>query len=220
MFAGIYKINITYNPFGIPLGDSIYYYYHNTDQEIPDHLLPMTTDGEQSNWIDLTIRRSNDNIVSIESRKYFVIKENDLYFYLTENLPKPVTDIRCEHITNLPPDSCSLPNGEYFYSHFNNLYAEYVVRFNDGDIRQYRRFLDTCPDYLYTEQYNESKQILLHAFQMTDKHFYSVTYHQPSGKINQETTCNPQGTLCTVITYIYDKNGNLKNIILPKTNPA
>jgi hypothetical protein len=97
-----------------------------------------------------------------------------------------------------------------FYSHFLDQYAEYIARFNDGDIREYRKFLSTCPDYLFTERYNAFKQIVLRAQQLPDKRFYRVTYHQPGGRKHQGTYCSADGTLCLVTTYVYDKDGEFK----------
>ena len=113
------------------------------------------------------------------------------------------------HITNIPPDSCSF-NREYFYSYFKDLYTEYINRFDDGDIIEYRKFRNECPDYLYTEKFNENKQKTFWSIQLNDKSFYKVSYIQPGDKLEQETFCTFQGTSCKVITYIYDKNGILK----------
>ncbi len=220
LFAGMYKVNITYNPFGIALGDSIYAYYDDFDKDIPyQGKLAMPSNGQISQMIDLKIKRSADTIVSIERNKYYVKKEGGRYFYLTENLPQITTDTRCHHITNLPPDSCSMVN-EYFYSHFIDLYAEYINRFDDGDIREYRKYTDDCPDYLHTEKYNDFKQKTMYAVQLYDKRFYSITYGQPGNKIHQETYCSADGTLCNVTTYVYNKKGELAKKEITQTEPC
>ncbi len=207
LFAGMYKVNVTYNPKGIALGDSIYTYYDDFDKETASAgKLAMLSYGQISNLVDVRIKRSADTVVSIERKKYYIKTEGGRYFYLTENLPQITTDTRCQHITNLPPDSCSMTN-EYYYSHFTDLYAEYINRFTDGDIREYRRYSDYCPDYLYTEKYNDFKQKTMFAQQLYDNRFYSITYGQPGNKIHQETYCSADGTLCNVTTYIYNKKG-------------
>ena len=43
--------------------------------------------------------------------------------------------------------------------------------------------------------------------QLPNKKYYSVTYHQPSEQIHQETYCSEDGTLCNVTTYVYNKKG-------------
>lgn len=220
LFAGVYKVNVAYNPNGIALGDSIYNYYNDTDTDLPNNgKLAMTSDGEITNFIELKIKRSADTIVSIERQKYFIKTDGHRYYYLSQNMPKITTDTSCHHITNLPPDSISIKD-EYFYSHFTDLYAEYINRFEDGDIREYRKYSDWCPDYLYTERYNEFKQKTHYAFQLPDKRFYSISYLQPSGNIHQETYCSADGTLCSVTTYVYDKKGKFVRKEISQTQPC
>lgn len=220
LFAGVYKVRIAYNPNGIALGDSIYNYYHDTDTELPNNgKQAMTGNGDMSNFCTLKIKRSFDTIVTIERQKYYIKTDGYLFFYLSENLQQITTDTRCHHITNLPPDSCSIKN-EYFYNQFNELYNEYIVRFNDGDIREYRRFTNWCPEYLYTERYNEFKKRTNYEYQLPDRRFYSATYNQPSGTIHQETYCSEDGTLCNVTTYIYNKKGEFVKKEFEETAPC
>ncbi|MFZ4725324.1 MAG: hypothetical protein ACOYMD_07720 [Paludibacter sp.] len=220
LFAGVYKINVSYNPNGIAFGDSIYTYYDDFDKNIPytgKQLMPLN--GQITQMIYLKIKRGNDTIVTIERKKYFIKTDGHRFYYLSENLPEITTDTRCHHITDLPPDSCSLKN-EYFYSHFTDLYAEYIARLDDGDIREYRKFSDWCPSYLYTERYNDFKQKTHYELQLPDKRFYSVSYGQPSGRVHQETYCSADGTLCNVTTYIYDKEGKFKRKEFSQTQPC
>lgn len=177
LFAGIYKINVTYNPKGLALGDSIYYYYNDFDKQlINTNKQLMPENGQITQMIDLKIKRSKDTIVHIEGKKYYIKTDGHLYFYMSVNQPKFTTDTSCHHMSNLPPDSFSIKY-EYFYNYFYDLYAEYINRFDDGDIREYRKFVDWCPSYLYTEAYNELKQKTKYELQLPDKRFYSVTYN-------------------------------------------
>jgi hypothetical protein len=208
LFAGVYKINFTYNPNGIELGNGIYSYYNDTDEDIPsDGKLAMYGNGETSNMVELKIKRSADTLVSIERVKYYVKTDGYYYYYFSENVPQIVTDLRCVHITNLPADSSSIPKGEYFYSHFTNIYAEFITRFENGDIQEYRKYRDNCPDEFLTERYNEYKQKYYYAIQLPDGRFYNVTYLQPSGNKKQEMYYSADGKLCTIIDYIYNKQG-------------
>jgi len=220
LFAGIYKVNVTYNPNGIALGDSIYNYYNNTDTELPNNgKLAMPGNGDMSNFCILKIKRSADTLVSIERRKYYINTDGHRYYYHSRYSPKISTDTSCHHITDLLPDSCSMKN-EYFYSYFYDNYAEYINRFADGDIREYRKYSDWCPSYLYTERYNELKQKTHFELQLPDKRFYSVSYNQPSGNIHQETYCSEDGTLCNVTTYIYNKKGVFVRKEVSQTEPC
>jgi hypothetical protein len=220
LFAGIYKVNVTYNPNGIALGDSIYSYYNDFDKNIPingKELMPEQ--GQITQMIDLKIKRSADTIVSIERQKYYIKTNGYNYFYFNKYVDNINTSDGCVHITTLPPDSCSLKN-EYFYNQFNDLYNEYIVRFDDGDIREYRRFTNWCPEYLYTLRYNEFKQRTNYEYQLPDGRFYSVTYNQPSGNIHQETYCSEDGTLCNVTTYMYNQKGEFVKKKLEQTEPC
>jgi hypothetical protein len=220
LFAGIYKVNVTYNPFGLVLGDSIYTYYNDFDKNIPNNgKQPMPEQGQVTQMMDLKIKRSADTIVTIARRKYYINTDGYYYYYHSRYTPKISTDTSCHHITNLPPDSLSLKN-EYFYSYYFDLYAEGIMRFDDGDIREYRKYSDWCPSYLYTERYNALKQKTHYELQLPDKRFYSVSYNQPGGTIHQESYCSENGTLCTVTTFKYDKNGVLVKKEVVKTEPC
>lgn len=211
LFAGIYRLNLCYFPKGQPAGDSLYTYYREGDRTLPvtsKRLMPEN--GLLSNTMELRIKRRADTVVTLDGKTYYIKTDKHRYYYMSEPMPQIVTDLRCHHITNLPADSCSVKD-EYFYSHFTDVYAEYISRFEDGDIREYRNFFDDCPDYLYTEQYNHLKQKTLYALQLPDKRFYRVTYQQPGDKVLVESYCNEKGTNCTVTTYVYDTNGALKN---------
>lgn len=221
LFAGIYKVNVMYNPNGIALGDSIYNYYNDTDTELPNNgKQAIPGDGVMSNFCTLKIKRSADTIVRIERKQYYVKTNGDMFYYYTEPVKQITTDLRCIHITTMPADSFTLYNREYFYNQFPDLFNEYIVRFNDGDIREYRKFTNWCPEYLYTERYNEKKQKTHYELQLPDKRFYSISYHQPSGKIHQETYCSEDGTLCEVTTYIYNKQGDFLKKEITKTEPC
>jgi hypothetical protein len=220
LFAGVYKVNVTYNPNGIALGDSIYSYYNDFDKNTPDNgKQHMPEHGLITQMIDLKIKRSADTVVTIERQKYYIKTDGHRYFYLSINARQITTDTSCHHITNLPPDSCSIKN-EYFYSHFTDLYAEGILRFEDGDIREYRKYTDWCPSSLYTERYNDFKQKTLYELQLPDRRFYSVSYNQPSGSIHQETFCSPDGKLCNETTYVYDRQGLRKGKVTNQTQPC
>lgn len=220
LFAGIYKVNVTYNPKGIASGDSIYDFYNDFDKNRPNdgkQLMPMQ--GQISQMINLRIKRSADTIVTIERKKYYINTDGYYYYYHSRYTPKISTDTGCHHISNLPTDSTSVKN-EYFYSYYYDLFAEGIIRFDDGDIREYRKYSDWCPSYLYTERYNEFKQKTHYELQLPDKRFYSVSYNQPGGTIHQETYCSADGTLCTVTDYVYGKKGEFKRKVLSQTEPC
>jgi hypothetical protein len=221
LFAGLYKVNITYNPKGIGLGDSLYSYYDGFDKHIPDDgKQAMPVNGHSTPMVDLKIKRRADTMVTIERTKYYIKTDGYSYYYFNQYVDKINTSLGCIHITNLPADSSSLPKGEYFSNQFPEMYNEYIVRFDDGDIREYRKFTNWCPEYLYTVRYNAFKQKTHYELQLPDRRFYSISYHQPSGKIHQETYCSSDGTLCNTTTYIYLKDGSLKRKEVTQTQPC
>ncbi len=220
LFAGIYQVRMSYNPNGIALGDSIYNYYNDTDTELPNNgKQAMSGNGDLSNFCTLKIKRSVDTIVTIERQKYYIKTDGYNYYYFNKYVDKINTSEGCVHITTLPSDSCSVKN-EYFYNQFNELYNEYIVRFDDGDIREYRRFTNWCPEYLHTERYNEFKNRTNYEYQLPDGRFYSAAYNQPSGTMHKETYCSKDGTLCNVTTYIYNKKGEFVKKKFEQTEPC
>jgi len=100
------------------------------------------------------------------------------------------------------------------------VFAEYISRFEDGDIKEYRKFRDGCPNYLHTERYNAFKQKTHFEMQLPDKRFYSVSFHQPGGNIHQESYCAADGTLCVVTNYVYNEKGVLKRKDITQTQPC
>lgn len=210
LFAGEYRVNVCYNPYGLALGDSIYTYYNHTEKDIPaTGKQPMPANGLTTQLIELKIKRSADTVVTIERENYYIKTNGHYYYYFTEPVDQITTDSRCVHITSLPADSSSTQQQEYFYSQFLTTYNEVIMRFADGDIREYRKYTNWCPGYLHTERFNDQKQKILHQEQLPDGRYYSISYHQPGGNIDQETYCSPSGTLCTEITYRYNKKGEL-----------
>lgn len=220
LFAGIYKVNLTYNPKGIPLGDHIYSYYGDFDKNKSDsNKLLLHENGALSQMIDLKIKRSSDTVVSIQDQKFFIKTDGYYFYYFNKYVETITTDTSCIHISSLLTDSASM-KGEYFYNQFPGLFNEYIARFEDGDIREYRKFRSECPDYLYTERFNELKQKTQYQLQLSDGRFYSISYHQPSGKIDQEILCVPNGTRCDETKYIYNKHGDFIKKKYTQTEPC
>lgn len=221
LFAGIYNINVVYNPYGVALGDSIYNYYKDTDTQLPTNgKLAMPESGDLSNLCTVKIKRRADTIVRIERQNYYIKTDGYYYYYFSQYVEKLHTTSDYIHVTNLLADSCAMPIREYFYSQFPERFNEYIARFDDGDIREYRKFTNWCPDYLYTERYNAFKQKTNYELQLPDKRYYSISYNQPSGTIHQESYCSEDGTRCQVTSYIYTKKGKFVKKKVQVTEPC
>lgn len=221
LFAGVYQVNVAYNPMGHKQSDSLYNYINHYEGELPDNgKLAMPTEGMQSSKCWVKIKRSADTLISIERKNYFILTDGHRYYYNTEYSKQINTGLNCVHITSLPPDSCSMPKDEYFYNHFTDVFAEYIMRFEDGDIKEYWKFSDYCPKDLYTEKYNDNKQKTYYALQLPNKDYYIINYLQPGNRIKQETTCNEYGSKCTERIYHYNKAGILQSIETKETQPC
>ena len=223
LFAGEYKINVIYAPFNQTLGKDLYT-YHNNFKSITEESekLVIPEIGLQSNFHLLKIKKSPEKELKIEGETYISWwdEESAFFWYYKDSVGTFGANPRLVHITNLPPDSSTLAKGEYFYSHFTDIYAEYVVRFDNGDIKEYRKYRDFCPDALYTEKYNEFGKLFFSATQLPDGRFYSVAYHQPSGNKHQEKYFSRDGTICNIYDYIYDRNGKFVKTKLTQTEPC
>jgi hypothetical protein len=221
VFAGEYKVNVTYNPKGIALGDSLYEYYSDFGHDIPEtEKLEMPENGLTSQMTELKIKRSISTKLKIEGIKYEISYDGHRFWYFKDSIGEGGSNPRLAHVTNIPADSSSLTKGEFFYSHFYDIYAEFIVRFDDGDIKEYRKYQDWCPDYLYTEKYNEFKQRILFQQQLPDGRFYCVSFNQPSNSMHQETYCSADGTLCNVTTYRYVGKNKIVKKDISQTNPC
>ncbi len=223
LFAGIYKINVLYQPNGIALGDSIYNYYNNTEEDLPANgKLDLPANGDQSNFCFLKIRKSKESILSIEGIKYYTQwdKDRNWCWYYIDSIGNGGSNERLVHITNLPIDSFSLPKGEYFYTHFTNKFAEVIVRFDDGDIKEYRKYRDNCPEELFTERYNDVKQKTYNAVKLPDGRFYNITYNQPGGTKHQEMYYAEDGSMVVITNYTYTKSGKVARNETVQTLPC
>lgn len=222
VFAGMYKVNVCYNPNGTTEGDSIYAYYNDTETEIPADKLAMPGNGDQSNFCTLRIRKSPKKDITIEGVTYYTQQDSERQFwwYYTDSIGNGGTNTRLVHLTNLPIDSFTLRSNEYYYSHFTDKYGTYIKRFDDGDVQEYRRYTDYCPEELLTERYNDQKQKIYYATKLPDGRYYNVRYHQPGGKKEQEMYYLPNGTKCETITYIYNKAGEFVKTKTSFTTPC
>ena len=222
IFAGLYDMRVTYNPGGNALGDSIYSFYNHTEMELDNSKMPMPSNGLTSDFCALKIRKSAESVLSIERVKYVTQwdKERNWCWYYKDSIGAGGSAINLVHITSLPIDSFTVQKGEYFYSHFTDIYAEYVKRFDNGEIQEYRKYRDECPEELYALRFNDFQQQTYFATKLPDHRFYTVSYNQPTGTKHQEIYYSQDGTLGVVIDYIYNKNGVFIKTTTTQTQPC
>jgi hypothetical protein len=204
IFAGAYFFSVRYQPKGRQ-HDSLYWFFDSyAKRKAGTYFMP--SEGLNSQTCLLSVFRTSDTLVNIDGKPYFIKTDGHRFYYFSEWLNTITTDTRCVHITNLPPFTSELPGGEYYYSHFND-FAEYIRRFDDGDVQEYRKFSDFCPSYLFTEVFDEQKRRTLLAYQMPDTRFYRAEYQQPGNLLIRESLCSQTGTSCRETTFKYDLQG-------------
>ncbi|MCC6818474.1 MAG: hypothetical protein IT245_06265 [Bacteroidia bacterium] len=229
IFPGKYRISVLYIPYGHSIGDSIYSYYNGIwsspgDQDFINHK-PNTQEipwqGVESNKVDLKILKSPENIVSIEGNKYFIKPFNRAYYYFKDSMG--VIGKNEVYVSNIPIDSFICIESEFSINHTNPLYSEYIIRFDDRDIKEYIKYKDSFPDVemckqkhfspniLLCVQFNSFKKYVFYAEKISNIGFISYLYQQPLNKIHQETNCTEDGLLCVTKTYTYDATGELIN---------
>lgn len=213
LFPGKYRISVFYVPYKHSLGDSIYSYYNGnwsspSDQDFISHK-PNTQEipwqGIESNKIDLKILKSRENMVSIEGINYFIKSFNNSYYYFKDSIG--IIGKNEVYVSNIPIDSFRCLKDEFSINQTNPLYSEYIMRFDDGDIKEYIKYTNSfpdiemciqsyyCPNILKYVQFNHLKKYVYFAEQITNIGFNFYTYHQPLNKIHQETNCSADGTL-------------------------
>lgn len=204
IFAGAYFFSVRYQPKGRQ-HDGLYWFFDSyAKRKAGTHFMP--SEGLNSQTCSLSVFRTSDTLVNIDGKPYFIKTDGHRFYYFSDWVNTITTDTRCVHITNLPPFTSELPGGEYYYSHFND-FAEYIRRFDDGDVQEYRKFSDFCPSYLFTEVFDEQKRRTLLAYQMPDTRFYRAEYKQPGNLLIRESLCSQTGTSCRETTFKYDLQG-------------
>lgn len=204
VFAGEYVFSVRYQPKGRQ-HDSLYWCFDlKFEKKSGSYFMPL--DGMESQPCSTSVFRTADTLVNIDGKPYFIKTDGHLFYYFSEWVNAITTDTRCVHITNLPTFASTLPSGEYYYSHFSD-FAEFIRRFDDGDVQEYRKFSDYCPSYLHNEVFDEQKRRTLLAYQMRDTRFYRAEYQQPGNLLIRESLCSPTGTYCRETTHKYDPQG-------------
>jgi len=217
IFAGEYLFSVRYQPKGRQY-DSLFWFFDSYSKFNPDARF-MPSEGIISQTCSLAVYRNDDTLVNIDGKPYYIKTDGHRFFYFSEPMQTITTDIRCIHITNLPPFASTLPRGEYFYSHFAD-FAEFIRRFDDGDVSEYRKFTDFCPEYLHTEVFDSLKRPVLKAFQMPDGRFYRAEYRQPGNTICKESICFTTEQKCKITTHIFDEEGRWHNSKISYSNPC
>ncbi len=213
LFAGKYRFVLSYQIALIPGAEDYFHFYNDfkASSALQEHLFPFPLSGLTSTLLPIDVIRSNESLVRIEEQDLFMLHDGHRYWYFSEPMDEIISDQRLIHVTNIPPGKSSCAN-EYYYSQFPGTYAEYIRRFDDGDIQEYRKYKGDCPEYIRTEKFNEQKQRIYTAYRLSNGHYYWASYAQPEGRIRQEAHIDPFGKIGELHTFYYHLDGSIKNI--------
>jgi hypothetical protein len=213
LFAGKYKFQVEYYPKIMEVFKSAFYFIEEFDGEISDesqssNKTPILSTSV-TNFIDLTIVRNESSQVKIGKEQFFIHfdKESQRYFYYRTPRNEIVSDTNLIHLTNLKPGQAENAN-EYLYNHFSPVFAEAIMRFPNGKIREYRKFKDTCPIVLKKMEFNENGQLITFSYQ--DEDSYYITKSNFKGFGNEYVYhYNLKTKKVQINTSGYDQNGKL-----------
>jgi hypothetical protein len=209
LFAGEYRAQVIYNPAGIPNAHEVYAF------EQPWWQMPIQTDkyvisneGEASDFCPLIIRKTAARTFEIEGRQYEQEWKDERWWCYHDSIGKGGANMRLVYVSDLPKDSSSLARGEYYYTHFTDQFAEYIRRKPNGDIIEYRKYRDNCPEELLTFRFDDFGNKTYFATKLYDGRFYTIAYHD-DGRTHREMYYSGDGTLCVITDWIYDDKKEL-----------
>lgn len=213
LFAGKYKIQVEYYPKIVEVFKSAFYFVEAFDGEISDDSqnsdkTPILSTSV-TNFINLTIVRNESSQVKIGKELFFIHfdKESQRYFYYRTPRNEIVSDTNLIHLTNLKPGQSESEN-EYLYNHFSPVFAEAIMRYPNGKIREYRKFKDTCPIDLKKMEFNENG--ILVTFALQDEESYSIIKSNFKGFGNEYVYhYNLKTKKVQINTSEYDHNGKI-----------
>lgn len=216
LFAGRYKAMVRYQPKGTKAGDSLYRFYSMVE-DLPHSgsKLPLPVDGVPSNFCSLDIRKVPQGAFSIEGERYISVEKDQRSWYYRDSAGTGGTNERLVHISNLPAGAFASddPGQDYYYNQFSILYPaafnEYITRFANGNIREYRRFRNTCPTEQLSYRFDEAGKKVYYAERNADGRYYSISY-DPEGRAQQETFTEADGSSGTITDYVYTKSKQRK----------
>jgi hypothetical protein len=139
LFVGEYLVIANYSPKGV--ADSLYHFLQSTDEEQMPNKINFMGIGETAKCT-LKIKKAALGKIKIQGVEYNCVQyqKDDYYnYYADSNAQKHYN----------PTHAVSTNMGSYHvisfdYSSYPNLYNEYIKRFANGDIQEYRRFANSC----------------------------------------------------------------------------
>lgn len=201
LFVGEYKIIAYYSPKGVGNSNSIYHFLNDTDEEQSKDKINFLGLGTSATC-KLKIKKAPLGKISIQGIEYNCLQYNkdDYYHYYPDSIAQKNYNSAHAVATNIG----SYDVISFEYSSYSNLYNEYIKRFSNGDIKEYRRFSNECPTPIFERRFNDSGSLVYFADRLQNGSVKLVFYDDNKNILREELYA-PTATLLTVTEFIYNK---------------
>ena len=203
LFTGVYKVRMLYNPQGTVAGDSLYHFLSSTDEEQSPVKVNFFSGGTAATC-ELRITKSNKTQLTVQQWELNVKEEREGgYFYYRKD-----DSTNYMHYIEATPGAYK-PTGRYYTYLKETSIAEFITRFENGHIRNYRRYRSECPTPVLEREFNEAGTLIHKADRLTSGEVTETHYHS-DGRINTEEFYTADAKQQKLITYIYKPDGSLR----------
>ncbi len=203
LFTGAYKVRMRYDPQGTQIGDSLYQFLTNTEAEQSSTKVNFLTGGTAATC-ELRITKSTKTQLTVQQWELNIKHERqDGYFYYRKD-----DSSNYMHYIEATPGAFK-PSGRYYTYVKETTLAEFITRFENGDIRNYRRYRSECPTPVLEREFIENGVLIYKADRLPTGEVVRIHFHN-DGKLNTEEWYTADAKLRTLITYIYHTDGRLR----------
>lgn len=211
LFAGEYWIHAYYNPFGIPMGDTLYNVYDDFDKlsqnQFDPNKLVLYATGMASTCM-LKIKKAPPGIITIQGVQYickdvaekeqFHYNKNQQYFYyLKEDTIHYIAHVQASI------DSYIAKSSTYIDKEKSTTY--FILRNNDNSIKYYWKQKNNCPTEIEKREFNDSGKLVYQAYLWRDSTVHQTAWHD-DGRVKYEGLYSADAKTYTLTKYIYNKS--------------
>jgi hypothetical protein len=213
LFTGEYNVEMIYNPQGTSAGDTLYHFLNNTEGEQSTTKVNFLTGGGGARC-SLKIAKSTLTNIRVQGYQLTIKHEReDGYFYYRSD-----DSSNYMHYVEATPGSTKA-SGRY-YTYVKELpLSEFVTRFDNGNIRQYRKFKNDCPTEVLERDFNEMGMLIRKADRLQNGEVVIINYNL-NGTINTEEIYTADAKQRKLFTYSYSLNGNSRRKTEVFENPC
>lgn len=217
LFVGEYKVIAYYSPKGVGNSDSIYHFLNDTDEEQSKDKINFLGLGTSATCT-LKIKKAPLGKISIQGIEYNCVQYNkdDYYHYYPDSIAQKNYNSTHAVATNIG----SYDVISFEYSSFSNLYNEYIKRFSNGDIQEYRKFANSCPTPILERRFNNVGTLIYEANKLPNGSVKETHYYDDK-RILKEELYAADAKLLTITEFIYNKTKILRRRkITKRTDPC